>query len=301
MQGYLHEAYAQSLAEFGTPRELPRSRGWLLEREIEGFPYRDAMGCYPLFVCQDWSQLCVDLEDIKNDLVCVTLVTDPFGHYDINDLQKCFDIARPFKQHFMVDLSHPLDSFITKHHRLAAQRALSRVNVERCQNAKLVIEDWLNLYSKIVERHDISGISAFSKKAFVKQFSVPGLEVFRAVYKGAAVGMSLWFVHGKTAYYHLNASSPLGYKIEASFALIQCAIEYFTAGGLRWLNLGAGAGSKSNDMDGLTFFKQGWSNGLSTAYFCGKIFNHGRYLEIINEKKTPPTDYFPAYRWGEFR
>ena len=56
MSGYMHLGYAESLVEFGTPRELPRSGGWVLERQIPGFSYRDAMGCYPLFACQDWSQ-----------------------------------------------------------------------------------------------------------------------------------------------------------------------------------------------------------------------------------------------------
>ena len=157
-----------------------------------------------------------------------------------------------------------------------------------------------SVHGKIVEKHNVRGISAFSEKAFEKQFSVPGLEVFCAEHQGGAVSMSLWFVHGQTAYYHLNASSPIGYKKEASFALTKYAIDYFAAQGLRWLNLGAGAGSRERGKDGLTSFKQGWSNGLRTAYFCGKIFNHRRYQEIISEKKEPPTDYFPAYRCGEF-
>ena len=42
--GYLHPGYARSLAEFGTPRELERSGGWLLERAIPGSSYFDAMG-----------------------------------------------------------------------------------------------------------------------------------------------------------------------------------------------------------------------------------------------------------------
>ena len=55
--GYAHPAYAESLAEFGVPRLLPRSGGWILERRIESFPDRDAAGCYPLFSCRDWSRL----------------------------------------------------------------------------------------------------------------------------------------------------------------------------------------------------------------------------------------------------
>ena len=60
--GYLHPLYAASFAEFGTPSELPECGGWILERKILGFPYRDAMGCYPLLACKDWAHLS---EDVK--------------------------------------------------------------------------------------------------------------------------------------------------------------------------------------------------------------------------------------------
>ena len=79
--GYGHPSYAASFAEFGTPRRLTRSGGWLLERSIPHAEARDAMGCYPLFVCQDWRGLEADLDEI-DDLVSVSLVTDPFGDHD---------------------------------------------------------------------------------------------------------------------------------------------------------------------------------------------------------------------------
>ena len=55
MHGYLSQEYAAAFAEFGTARRLPRSGGWLIERPIAGTDDRDAMGCYPLFSCADWS------------------------------------------------------------------------------------------------------------------------------------------------------------------------------------------------------------------------------------------------------
>ncbi|HSS29061.1 MAG TPA: hypothetical protein VLL50_14020, partial [Usitatibacter sp.] len=64
MLGYAHPGYAGSLAEFGTPRELPASGGWLLEREIPGGG-RDAMGCYPLLCCRDWRALREDLDSLE--------------------------------------------------------------------------------------------------------------------------------------------------------------------------------------------------------------------------------------------
>ena len=47
--GYRSFEYANSLAEFGTPRHLARCDGWVLERTIAATSGRDATGSYPLF------------------------------------------------------------------------------------------------------------------------------------------------------------------------------------------------------------------------------------------------------------
>jgi len=301
MTGYLHFNYIQSLAEFGTPRRLPRSGGWILERQIPGFPYHDAMGPYPLFACPNWSQLGADLEEIGNDLVTISLVTDPFGDYDTDYLHRCFRVVvLPFKEHFIVDLRRPMSTFVCNHHRRYARRASQQLKVEKCEDPTRFINEWVDLYRNLIKRQNIRGIPAFSRSAFARQMNVPGIVLFRAVCEEATVGMLLWYVQGKVGYYHLGASSARGYELRASFALFLFAIEYFVANGLRWLNLGAGGGVKNDGTNGLNRFKRGWSTGTRTAYFCGRIFDHARYSEIIRATGTSATDYFPAYRKGEF-
>jgi hypothetical protein len=298
--GYMHPGYAESLAEFGTPRELPRCGGWILERQIPGFPYHDAMGCYPLFACQDWSKLYADLAEIGDDLVSLAVVTDPFGVYDPAYLCRCFrDVVIPFKEHYIIDLQRPMRAFVSDHHRRYALKALRDVDVEMCENPLQFVDDWVALYDTLIERHDIKGITRFSRESFVKQLKVPGMVMCRAVHQATAVGMILWYSQGEVGYYHLGAYSPRGYELRASFALFWQAIEHF-AGRLRWLNLGAGAGVASNGTDGLSRFKRGWSTGSRTAYFCGRIFDHMRYSEIVKAKGISETDYFPAYRKSEF-
>jgi hypothetical protein len=299
--GYLHPDYAQSLADFGTPRCLEKCGGWILDRPIMGFSYRDAMGCYPLFACQDWQQLHADLETVGDDLVSLSLVADPFGEHDAAYLQQCFpDVSRPFKEHFVVDLDRPLSTFVSKHHRRYAQKALQTVHVERCQAPVQFLDDWVDLYATLIERHSIKGVSAFSKSAFAKQLQIPGIVAFRASHQDATVGMILWYTQREVSYYHLGAYSTIGYELRASFALFWRALEHFGESGLRWLNLGAGAGATSNGTDGLSRFKRGWSTGTRTAYFCGRIFDRAKYSEIVKARQVPATGYFPAYRLGEF-
>lgn len=299
--GYKHPDYAKSLSDFGNPYELPRSKGWILKRRIPGFPYYDGMGCYPIFACEDWSQLYEDLDDLADDLISISVVTDPFGEYEKAYLSQCFkNIVLPFKEHFTIELCRPLNTFVNSHHRRYANKALRNLCIERCEDPLRFLDEWVNLYTTLIKRHNINGISTFSRLCFAQQLSLPGTVVFRALYEETTVGMLLWYVQGKVSYYHLGAYSILGYELRASFGLFWSAIEYFAASGLHWISLGAGAGVKDNRTDGLSRFKHGWSTGTRTAYFCGRIFNQVRYAEITQTKGISANDYFPAYRKGEF-
>jgi hypothetical protein len=301
MQGYAHPEYAASLSEFGTPRFLPQSGGWILERPVPNSSDLDAMGCYPIFACMDWAALRADLENIGRELISLSLVADPFGEHNATLLRECFgDLVMPFKQHFVVDLSRPAESFVHPHHLRNARRARKKLRVELCAAPLDFLDDWNALYQALVQRHDIRGLAAFSRECFAMQLAVPGMVAFRAAADENTEGMLLWYVQGKVAYYHLGAYSTPGYDLGASFALFSHSIEYFAAQGIEWLNLGAGAGVGSDGESGLNRFKQGWSTGVRTAYFCGRIFDEDKYQELVTAVAAPPTIYFPAYRAGEF-
>jgi hypothetical protein len=297
--GYAHPGYADSLAEFGSPRLLSGCGGWLLERPIPGGTYRDAMGCYPLFACRDWSRLPEDLDALGQDLVSVVVVADPFGAGDDGFLRRCFDRVVPFKEHFVVDLTRPVPGSASTHHRRYSKRALREVIVERVESPTEFSAEWEMLYRGLVERHRIRGIPALSPTALSKQLAVPGMAVWRARRDGETVGATLWLQHGDVAYYHLGAYAEAGYRSRASFALFWTAIESFAAMGLRWLDLGGGAGSGATAADdGLTRFKRGWATASRAVYLCGRVPAPAVYRRLT--EALPPTEYFPAYRHGEF-
>ena len=298
--GYLHPDYARSLEEFGSPQLLPGCGGWVLVRAIPGSTYRDAMGCYPLFACADWSALPADVAALDGDLVSLALVTDPLGDFDVTVLRRAFpDVCLPFKAHFVVDLSRSPDSFVSAHHRRNIRTAARLVDVEVCANPTDHAEDWIALYRHLISRHAIRGFAAFSPRALAAQLRVPGLIMLRAVRCGETVGMTLWFQQGNAAYYHLGAYSDRGYQLRASFSLYAFALGYF-ASRLAWLSLGAGAGASGNGSSGLTRFKRGWATAIRTAYFCGRIVNPMRYAELAHAVTPAATPYFPSYRAGEF-
>lgn len=298
--GYLHPLYPKSLSEFGEPIELPTCKGWIIKRTITRTSEFDGMGCYPIFACQDWSALKKDLDMLEDQLVSVSLVTDPFGKYNQHDLTKCFkDVAKPYKEHFVVDLQKQPVDFVSTHHQRNVRKALERTNVEICSEPIKYLDEWVTLYANLIKRHNIQGLTKFSRNAFTKQLSIPGITAFRANVADKIAGMLLWYIQGNVAYYHLGAYTMDGYQKKVSFALFWSCIEYFSDVGVHWLSLGAGAGIQGKD-DGLTRFKRGWATGTRTAYFCGRVFDYQKYNQILIMKQTQKlTEFFPAYRAGE--
>ncbi len=121
----MHPGYAESLAQFGTPRRLPRSSGWILVRQIPGSD----------------QQLYLDLEEMGDELVSLAVVADPFGHHRASCLHECFkDVVIPFKEHFVIDLKRSVDTFVCTHHRRYARKALRNLYVERCDEPEIDFE-----------------------------------------------------------------------------------------------------------------------------------------------------------------
>ncbi len=297
--GYLHPLYAESLAEFGEPVELTHAGGWILRRRTPILDLRDAMGCYPVFCCSRWQSLGDDLAQIRNTVVAVSLVTDPFGDYTLDLLKSLFDVVVPYKQHFVADLSVPLEQYTSARHRKYARRALERVSVEVCDRPVAHLDDWVRLYDCLVDRHHITGIRRFSRESFAKQLSVPGAVMFRAAEADEPLSLDLWYVQGDVAYAHLVGTSPRGYEIQVSYALKLFILQYFT-GKIRWASLAGVPGATTGADTGLAGFKRGWSSGTRMAFFCGKICNQSDYRELVRATQSEETDFFPAYRKGEF-
>ncbi|MFK8049351.1 MAG: GNAT family N-acetyltransferase [Halioglobus sp.] len=293
--GYACSAYAESWGEFGIPRHFAKSNGWVLERSIPDSTARDAMGCYPIFSCGDWSKLHSDIEDLGDELVSLSMIADPFGDYDIAHLRECFpDLLVPYKQHYVIDMHRPIDEIVSRHHRRAAGKAQKKIQSEVCPDPASFLDEWIELHENLVAKHDITGMRAFSRSSFKKQLNTPGLVLLKAKCEKETVGAQLWFQHENVAFGHVLAFSELGYKLGATYALYWFALNYFSDK-VKWCDIGGVAGHKESARDGLGQFKDGWSTGRKTAYLCGRILNRSRYQEL-EKRVNASTDFFPAYR-----
>jgi hypothetical protein len=289
VSGYADLRYAESLAEFGTPVELPLSRGGLLERPAPGGA-RDLTGPYPLFACGDWAALPTDLEALADRAVSVVAVADPLGGAGDDELRRAFpDLLRPYKRHHVRDLER--DWRAPEHHRRHIRRAAAAVEVAVCTDPTRYLDEWTRLYAGLVERHRLEGIRAFSRAAFERQLALPGMVAVRAERAGAVVGMALWLSDPPDAHYHLAAYSPAGYEVSASYAVFELALRHLQELGVRRVDLGGSADAGSGE--GLDRFKRGWANDERVAQLCGRVLDRPAYDRLAGGRAS---DWFPAYR-----
>lgn len=299
--GYLDPTYAQSMAADGRPVSLAKSGGWIIVRQIPGSHLKDAMAPHPFLVCRDWRGLIDDLAVLDPLLVSLVAVTDPLAEVKKSELQEIFHhLVRPYKEHFIMDLSRPLESFIHPHHLRWARRALRNVEVELCAEPLAHLKEWLDLYDNLIRRHEIRGLARLTEESLRLQFQINGLSVFRARRDGNTIGMILCMVEGEHGYFHLGAYNEAGYRSKASYALVWSIFQHFAGTDLKSLNIGAGAGAFGDADDGLTAFKRGWASGTRMTYLCGAIIDAKAYARLSVPEQAGAALYFPPYRGGEF-
>lgn len=295
-KGFHDPLYAAGFAEFGTLCELPNAEGWLLKRMIRDTGLIDAVGLYPLFSCGNWQALENDLEAVGAGLVSVTAVCDPFGDYDDSLLERCFDFAKPYKDHFVADLDLPLEQLVSRSYRSSARWSLRRIQTEMCERPIDYLDEWVDLYDLAIKRHDIRGMRAFSRAAFEMQLQAPGLVMCRASREGRTVGLSVALISGEVAHGHLVSVNEEGYAMRASSAIMWTLMEHLK-GRIRWLNLGGVPDAEQDKTNGLEKFKLGWSSERRCSYLCGRIFDHTAYEQLSESQNR--SAFFPIYRAGE--
>jgi hypothetical protein len=203
------------------------------------------------------------------------------------------DVLRPYKPHYIVDLTLAPKARPRKHRR-NIERSLEAVEVHRCMNPLDRLDEWWALYCELSVRHGISGLASFSKEAFGTQLAIPGMVMFEAVCAGTLVGLHLWYEQNGRAYGHLGATNEQGREKMASYALYATAIDYFAD---RVSAIDLGGVSDTGNSRGLAFFKEGWANAVKQVYLCGKILDPHRYLTLLKRGSADcEASYFPAYQ-----
>lgn len=291
--GYAGALYPRSLQEFGDPLELPSSGGWLLKRRVPGEALFDATACYPYLVCRSWAGLAADLRRLEGELVSFCGVADPFGDFRENQLAEAFDRVIHFKDHYIADLSRPIEELVSQRNLRAAERALRTLDVEFYESPLEVFDLWMDLYPHHVRRFSLTGLKAFSRESLRRQFEIPGAVVSVARSNGTPVAAHMQMIHDGVCHGHLACGLPEANKLGASYALYLSELLHYRRRA-RVMDWGADPGLARQGS--LSSFKLGWSNARRATYFCTRILDRAAYERLSDGRST---EYFPAYREGE--
>ena len=257
--GYADPAYAAALARRRGAAGLPRCGGSLLVRPTPDAadPRRDR----PLPAVRvrglvgPGARISTMLRD---QLVSVSLVADPFGGWTAEGLRACFpDLMAPFKEHHVVDLGADAP---------ASARTTAATRARRCATSTWrsstrpadLLDDWIALYDNLVRRHEITrhrGVLARGVRGAVR-----GPRPRRAARLGGGRDRrrhALVRPRRRRRTTTCGAYSERGYELKASFALFATALEHFAAARASpGSSLGAGAGVGDGAGDGLDRFKR---------------------------------------------
>lgn len=287
---YASRLYAEALGDLGRTVRLDGWGGFVIARPTPGQAREDAMGAYPMAVIDPSADLGAGLAALRQlGLVSLVLVPDPLAGPPVDRLTAAFDLCRPFKTHYLIDVAAGVE--FSKHHRDRVRRGARRCRIERvCLADQLAV--WRDLYAGLVNRKSIRGTADFTPGYFERLAQAPQIAAFAAFVGDAPAAMTLWFEHAGVAYNHLTASNALGYANGANFALYAAAIDHF--GGAALMNLGGGAGLDDDPEDGLAAFKRGFANAETRALICGAVLDAEAYAALGAGRA--PSAFFPAYR-----
>ncbi len=275
---------------------LPRCDGWALRRPIPGSTREDVVGCYPMFSCSNWDALPDDVDALRSGgLVTLTLVSDPFASFDVTRFNGHFDLARPFKKHFIADLAIPVAQIASAHHRAEARKGYRNLELEMCWRPLAYLDDWVALYGELVKRRGLTTLHAFTESSFRTLFSLEDIVMLRATVRGVTVGAQVLVIQGEVAHAHLAAFTEDGYRMRASYALDRFAIESLRDI-VRWINWGGQAGLREDPDDGLARYKRGWATETRNTWILGAILDRAAYAELLINCTHADERFFPGYR-----
>jgi hypothetical protein len=293
-RAYADPGFAGSLDEHGPVLDLPGSGARVLLHPIPGTDRSDAVGPYPLLSCPRPERLADDLGVMAEaGAVTFTAVLDPMSTRLPAEASARFDVARPFKPHFVTELDGR-GGYPSLHHLRNTRRALARVDVRIGPASDASIEDWLTLWSTLVDRIGLSGPAAGSRRMFARQFALEGAVVLWAEHRGRPVAAKLALLDHLTAYNHLSTSSPEGRAHAAMYALDAALLELAECG-LAAVHWGGTAGAGSSD-DGLAAYKRGWANAERMAVLVGAVLDTATYRRLGGGYPVDPLAWFPAHR-----
>jgi hypothetical protein len=173
-------------------------------------------------------------------------------------------------------------------HKLARAAKLGATLID---DRSLAADSLKRLYPETMRRVKANRQYDFSAATLERWALDPSSVVLAARIGDTVDAVSLFCVAGRTAEYHLNASTFRGRELTAQ--LIAAAMTRLAAAGVGLLNLGGGV----HPGDGVYRFKQRFNGTPRPLQAVRQIYDHAQYDELCHRAGNAAAgDWFPAYR-----
>ncbi|AUL72143.1 hypothetical protein ATS72_000240 [Pseudoalteromonas sp. 13-15] len=142
------------------------------------------------------------------------------------------------------------------------------------------IESFIALYDTTMKRLSADDFYLFKPDTIRKLINLQSCTLITAHYEGVIIAAATFFHEGNVMEYHLSASSEVGFKLNATKAIIANAMGSAYEKGCKYLHLGGGL--TGSETDSLFLFKSLFSK-TKSEYLIGKKIYKKKFYE--NQKR----------------
>jgi len=296
LRGYQSPAYRDSFRPFGEVLTLPGSGLHVLKRPLPD-GHHDLVGLYPFSSCPSWAGLAGDLDSLRGSgAVALSLVSDPFRKDEAVAAMSGWAVCRPFKTHWVVDLTGDWRAGRSRNTRYYAAKGCAAQEVFVSDDPAGFAKKFWTLYADAADRLGMGSMQRLSPAIIAGHLALPDAFLVVARTGDGPTGAMITVDMGEAAHLHVMGMTAAAAKLHTSYALFHTALDHLEARGCRLVSLGGGAGLTNDPEDGLYRFKKRWATEARTTYLGGAVLDPKAYAALTTRSGAAVSSYFPAYR-----
>lgn len=235
-------------------------------------------------------------ECIKQRIVCEFIRFHPFNQ--LTEHNECFDFFCQERQVVLVDLTLAQPERWSNYSKTTRNIIRKTQKVLTRHQADDAMDDFLSLYQQTMDKNQAADFYYFTPDYFNQLSVIPGVELLAVKLADKYVSMGFFMQTGELAHYHLSANNSELLRENGNYALLDFAFERAQQNGCKWMMLGGGRTSASDDS--LFKFKTKFSDNIKPFYIAGLDFMPEKRAALNQQwslqHKDDPRKMFQLYR-----
>lgn len=292
MSGFYQAGYSESL---GPNILLTHSDSYLNKRVIGTTDHYDLVSPYPMFAGRNFSAIGQDIRSLsETDAVSMTIRSDAFFEKTVGQTESVWGWFRPFKTHYITNLSKPWRDTAARNAKRYEERARRTFTFSEVLNPAFYASDLRRLNSIIVNRKRGTNTKIIAEKVLKHQLGLSGARLFKASNSNGIQGLAFFMVTEKRAYAYMIGATDEARSNNVIYGLYGFALDIFQ-NEMDNVDFGGVPGTSDDQSHPIAQFKQLWTNETAQSFICGKVFRPDVYKKLSEAHPTSHANFFPAY------